>query len=351
MTPMDADKKRIISGSYENALSKFSPFGDQIESSPRIQSRTTSPLSSYLCLQPATLNLDGLCPRRLKQPNSPSFPMSQKKLLTLSTLALSGLSAQASLVAHFDFEEGSGATTSSQVGGWTGPFSGNPQWVSTSLAPVPSGTTAALAFDGAGDWIISDFAGIGGSGDRSVSFWVSSTNDTQNTGIVAWGDSTTPNGRKWHVRLNNSAGNGPIGAIRTEIQGSYEIDGSSLTDGNWHHVVSTYSSGGTFGSGQVSHYIDGVLFSDGETNTGGNGVLVNTLTSPTVSGSTYPVVLGGRHQGTALASFSGMIDEVRIYDHALDAGEVQALYQVPEPSTGLLAGLALSLGLLARRRS
>ena len=273
-----------------------------------------------------------------------------KTILTpLSFMALCSLSAQAALVAHFDFEEGSGTTTASQVGGWTGPFSGDPQWIATGLAPVPSGTTAALAFDGVGDWIISDYAGIGGSADRSVSFWVSSTNGTQNTGIVAWGNSATPNGRKWHVRFNNNTTNGPQGAVRTEIQGSFEIDGDPLNDGNWHHVVSIYSAGGMFGSGQVSHYIDGVLFSDGQTNTGGDTTVVNTATSPTISGSTYPVVLGGRHQGN-LVSFDGLIDEVRIYDHALSANEVQALF-VPEPSVGLLTGLAISIGLLKRRRS
>lgn len=280
-----------------------------------------------------------------------AFYFSVMSLRFLLPLPLSCLCASASLVAHFDFEEGSGTSTSSQVGGWTGPFSGDPQWVSTGLAPVPSGTTAALAFDGAGDWIISDYAGIGGNADRSVSFWVSSTNATQNTGIVAWGNAATPNGRKWHVRLNNNPANGPAGAVRTEIQGSFEIDGNPLTDGNWHHVVSVYSAGGTFGSGQVSHYIDGVLVSDGQANTGGDTTVVNTVTSSTVSGGTYPVVLGGRHQGV-LASFNGIIDEVRIYDHALDANEVQGLYQaVPEPSTGVLAALAMGLGVMRRRRS
>ena len=256
--------------------------------------------------------------------------------------------APASLVAHFDFEEGSGNVTNSSVGGWSGPFSGDPQWIDSGLAPVPSGTTAALAFDGDGDWIISNFAGIAGSGDRSVSFWVSSTNALQGSGIVAWGNSTSPNGRKWHIRFNDNPGNGPQGGIRTEIQGSYEIDGIPLTDGAWHHVVSVYGSGGPFGSGQVSHYVDGVLVSDGDLNTGGDAVVVDTVTSSSVSGSTYPVVLGGRHQG-ALASFDGLIDEVRIYDHALSESEVQALYQIPEPSTLAMAFLALASGLRRRR--
>jgi hypothetical protein len=266
---------------------------------------------------------------------------------TVGTTVLLVLPVPASLVAHFDFEEGSGNSTTSKVGGWSGPFSGNPQWVDNNLPPVPSGTTAALAFDGDGDWIISNYAGIAGNGDRSVSFWVSSTNGAQNSGIVAWGNSTTPNGRKWHVRFNDNPANGPQGAIRTEIQGSFEIDGSPLTDGNWYHIVSIYEAGGPFGSGQVSHYVNGTLVSDGDLNTGGDTVSVNTLTSSTVDGTTYPVVLGGRHQG-ALASFDGLIDEVRIYDHALSESEVLGLYQIPEPSTTAL--LVLAAGSCLRRR-
>lgn len=267
-------------------------------------------------------------------------------LATLIALA-STMAGQASLVAHFDFEEGSGTSTASQVGGWSGPFSGAPQWITTGLAPVPSGTTAALQFSGAGDWIITDFAGIGGSSDRSVSFWVNTANDTQNSGIVAWGNSQS-NGTKWHVRINNAAANGTQGAIRTEIQGSYEIDGPVIAGGLWHHVVSVYDSGGTFGSGQVRHYIDGVLYSDGQTGTGADTVTVNTSTSSTVSGNIYPVMLGGRHQGS-LASFAGLVDEVRIYDHALTPAEVQGLY-VPEPTVGVLGALACALVLGVRRR-
>jgi len=268
-------------------------------------------------------------------------------LTAFAALAASTLAGNSSLVAHFSFEEGSGSATSSMVGGWIGPFSGDPQWVTTGLAPVPSGTTAALQFDGVGDWIISDYPGIGGSATRSVSFWVSTTSPTQNTGIVAWGNSAS-NGSKWHVRINNNSANGTAGAVRTEIQGSFEIDGPDITDGNWHHVVSIYEAAGTFGSGQVSHYIDGLLYSDGQVGTGADNVIVNTSTSSTVSGSIYPVMLGGRHQGS-LASFNGMLDEVRIYDHALSPSEVLALY-VPEPAVGALVILGSVLFVGVRRR-
>jgi len=43
--------------------------------------------------------------------------------------------------------------------------------------------------------------------------------------------------------------------------------------------------------------------------------------------------------------FSGIIDDVRIYDEALTASQVNGLYMIPEPSTFALATFAL-LGLL-----
>ena len=45
--------------------------------------------------------------------------------------------------------------------------------------------------------------------------------------------------------------------------------------------------------------------------------------------------------------FEGLIDEVRIYDYALDATEVAQLYEIPEPATICLFALA---GFMLRRR-
>ena len=259
--------------------------------------------------------------------------------LTLALLTLNLSSTHATLVAHFDFEEGAGTSTTSTVGSFSSTFSGDPQWVTTGLANVPSGSTAALAFDGAGDVLVTDYQGIGGSADRSVAFWIQSSLGTQDSGVVAWGDSGA-NGTKWHVRLNNSAANGPVGAIRTEIQGSYEIDPPNIADGAWHHVASVYSAGGTFGLGNVQHYIDGQLVSDGQINTGVDTVTVNTILSPTISGNASPVILGGRRQGVNTTSFTGLLDEIRIYDHALSQAEVSALVStIPEPSSLLLVAL------------
>ncbi|MDF3130830.1 LamG domain-containing protein [Kiritimatiellaeota bacterium B1221] len=262
-----------------------------------------------------------------------------KKLLSWGCILSPLFASQvhASLIAHFDFEEGAGTSTSTSDDSYTGTFTGDPTWVSSNLAPVPSGSNYAIAFDGTGDYLLTDYQGIAGSNARSVSFWVK-TSAENNSAIVAWGDSAS-DGEKWHVRLNSSGSNGTLGAIRTEIQGSYEIGGPALDDGNWHHVVSVYSAGGTFGSGQVAHYVDGSLVS--VIGTGDDNVTVNTTLSATLTGSASPVMLGGRQQDGSTQSFSGQLDEIRIYDHALSQAEITSLYVIPEPSTWALVLLAM----------
>lgn len=268
-------------------------------------------------------------------------------LLVLPLFFLGASPGSAALVAHFPFNEGSGSTVNSSVGGWTGALQGNPTWVTSGLAPVPGGTSAALLFDGSIDRVMTDFAGIAGSGPRTVAMWVNTTTTAFGQGpLVSWGDSGT-NGAKWHVRLNDNAGNGTVGAPRTEIQGSFIVSDTNVAGGDWTHLAFVYDGGGGFaGSGLVHHYVDGVLV--GTSDAGSGAVNVNTTTSSTVSGNFTPVMIGGRIQTGSNQYFGGMIDDVRIYDHALGAAEVFAL-AVPEPGRAvlLLGGLVLLAG---RRR-
>lgn len=104
--------------------------------------------------------------------------------------------------------------------------------------------------------------------------------------------------------------------------------------GSWHHVA--YTNDGA--AGNQSIYLDGVLVvGPGATGTGG-GMDVNQNLLIATSGN------GG--------SFSGMLDEVKIYNTELSAGEIQAASQVPEPTTMaavVLGGAALFMG--RRRRA
>jgi hypothetical protein len=61
----------------------------------------------------------------------------------------SALASQAALVGWWEFEEGVGPTTADQsAGGHTGTLGAAAAWSTTEFAPVPSGSTASIFFDG-----------------------------------------------------------------------------------------------------------------------------------------------------------------------------------------------------------
>jgi len=88
------------------------------------------------------------------------------------------------------------------------------------------------------------------------------------------------------------------------------VDSSvSVTDGKWHFMSATYD--GT----TMRIYVDGVQTGSG-TSFSGN--------LPTQSGN---VRVGADYQSTPGNFFTGSLDEVRIYNRALSASEIQALYK------------------------
>ncbi len=86
---------------------------------------------------------------------------------------------------------------------------------------------------------------------------------------------------------------------------------TTIKPGQWYHVAATYDNGA------VRMYV--------------NGVLENQATGVTIGQSLGGVALG--HKGdTALPKedpdwFTGLIDEVRLYNRALPASEVQRIYK------------------------
>jgi hypothetical protein len=93
-----------------------------------------------------------------------------------------------------------------------------------------------------------------------------------------------------------------------------------------------------------------------------NGALAGNVSSAgggagdiTPLASTSGLHIGADRVGTG--QFDGLIDEVAIWDRALDATDVSALYNggaginlVPEPSTALLLGMGLTFLGAGRRR-
>jgi hypothetical protein len=94
----------------------------------------------------------------------------------------------------------------------------------------------------------------------------------------------------------------------------YGVQNSTLHD-RWVHVVAMFWNGPTV---QSSLYIDGQNASPACL--GGSGFSGSCGVQRSVA---VPVLLGGQHD----FMFHGLLDEIRIYDRALTAGEITALYK------------------------
>jgi len=82
------------------------------------------------------------------------------------------------------------------------------------------------------------------------------------------------------------------------------LGNAPVTDGNWHFLCSVK---------------DGAAFSLYQ-----DGVLQNTITDTTAFSSTENYHIGD--QSAWPTSYTGLIDDVRIYSRALSAGEILSLY-------------------------
>lgn len=254
------------------------------------------------------------------------------KIFIATAIATIGYS-NADLVGHWLFDEGEGTVyADSSVNANDAVITETSIW-STDTPTTGFANPASLDLDGIGQFLDTPYPGLAGDAARTVSFWIKTTT-TGNHGIVAWGNSTV-NGAKWHVRLNDNAANGPVGAVRTETQGDFTIGSSVINDGEWHHVASVYPEG-SGEVGTVIHYIDGVADA-----AGGNGGSTQAVNTSVVAD---PVTVGRRTQGATMGYFPGQLDDVRIYDRALSAAEVAQLSGATPPTDGLVMHYPLDEG-------
>lgn len=153
----------------------------------------------------------------------------QRTIVAVATICLLGgaFTANAAVVAHWTLDEGAGSVAADSSGndyhGSLNNFEGD-EWITTGLAPVPGGTTAALRFDGNGagnqEYVKADgtatgavgYKGILGDAERTVSAWIKvPSTGNPNGEILSWGQDDAQT-HKWIFRVQNT--NGQEGAIR-----------------------------------------------------------------------------------------------------------------------------------------
>ena len=216
------------------------------------------------------------------------------------------------LVARWDFED-TAADRADNVwiardrtgnGHDTTMYTGDPNWVTTTLPYVLENNTFALEMDGVDDALkIGDIIGFpDGLSDRSLCFW-GNTLDITNTGW-RWGFAYgNPSGSDaMFIGLNNERLYGGAYADDIFIEGFWDVTNE------WHHVCLTY---------------DGVtanLYGDGSYLTGEakNWTLINNyawIGSQVASG-----VVGSER-------WHGYLDDIRLYDKVLTVDEIETLSQ------------------------
>lgn len=234
----------------------------------------------------------------------------------------------AELVAHWPLNEGQGDVFTDLAGGNDGfiPRGNVPEW-SSEVPPTTFENPFSLEFTRANQGFVDTlFEGIGGDQARTISAWVR-TENTATQGIVGYGD--TGAGQKWHFNINGDGDPRVPGAPRTESSGGNLTGDMSVADGEWHNVVSVFTSEFS-DNADVLHYVDGIL--QGETG------LTPNLIDTSIGGGLPTVSIGARQNAPPLydAFFDGFIDDVRMYDRALSEAEVMSLGSSP-PTDGLVA--------------
>jgi hypothetical protein len=206
------------------------------------------------------------------------------------------------LVAHWDFEEGSGTRANDRTGrGNNATLAGSPQFVASTV-PGAAASARALRFDGSND--IATVATTSGlppvQARKTVTFWmfaddptasdqrsiVNLFNDPADAGIQVG----TFNGRPAIWEWGAEAAILQIPVVPTR---------------GWHHVAYYYE-----GNGRHGLYLDGTT-------------LAAISAAPLRSGATATVTLGTFEVGWEM--YAGVLDDVRVYDRVLNADEIRTL--------------------------
>jgi chitodextrinase len=207
--------------------------------------------------------------------------------------ATTAAGTQPTLVAAYGFEDGSGPTTADASGNGNNGTLLNVNW--TTNGKFGDG----LSFNGINARVdIPDASSLHLSAGMTLEAWVNPTTIT-----TAWKDAVYKGNDNYYLMASSSnSGSLPVGGAI--INGAHaEANGSAaLPASTWTYLATTYDGS------NVKLYVNGTLISS------------KPATGSIIS-STNPLQIGG--DSIYGQYFNGLIDEVRVYNAALSAGQIQ----------------------------
>jgi hypothetical protein len=231
-------------------------------------------------------------------------------------LCLSAIAATAATVgpvAHWKFDEQTNVRTAADsVTGRTGALIGGAAFVPAGIR----GNALSLVALGSGALdmgVVFPFT----NGNFSISMWVKTApgESLRNMTLLSKNRPASPDGYALQVSPDSQGVSG--GAVAFHVGGAGIISGgvspvstTVVTDGNWHHIVATHQ----FGGNKVI-YVDGLPLED-------------TKPVEAFIDLNNPLVVGARYNGAAYSEFfNGSVDELQLYDRALQDTEIQFLFE------------------------
>lgn len=212
-------------------------------------------------------------------------------VLALALVLCSPVAAQNGLVAHWTLDEGQGNVAGDSSGfGHDGTLVNDPSWTLGNVG-------GALSLNGIDHVVVvDDSPQLAGPAELTLAAWIRHTPVNSFRAIIDKRDAA-PDGYDLYVS--------PLGRLFMRVNREKVEGVATVADNTWRHVAGVYD-------GQsIALYVDGELD-------------VVVAVNPTQLDTTAQLFLG-RYFGGLGSSFQGQLDDVRIYDRALVAAEVESL--------------------------
>jgi hypothetical protein len=252
--------------------------------------------------------------------SSSSVPPPSSSSSSVPPSSSSSSSLEAGLISYWPIGEANDTPTSGTVAGdvvsaFDGVFTGNASWVSTPLAP---GSTFALQVSPTspnGYLYIGDRAELNfeTTSDFSISAWVRPGTSSLDQTIISKFLSLGLTSQGWSVRYSSSQQRFYLQMVSPLIGTAPELKvktTNTFAPNQTYHVVVTYNGSGP-NSGHIGavkifvNNIDQALSADRDT-LADNSIAINNIGG---------VIIGA--QASTLYPFSGIIDDVKVYDHVI----------------------------------
>jgi hypothetical protein len=189
-------------------------------------------------------------------------------------------------------------------------LTGNNNTGTLTNGPTFNTTERSIVFDGADDYVQTNYSGITGTNPRTFSVWFK-PDTSQNRNLLGYG--TQEDKRMWDILLYNDT-------VGVHLYNSGNEAGTPYTVGQWQNATFTYSHP------TIKSYM--------------NGVYKNSVSISTINTGSDSNLNIGKGTYSPYFYFDGNISTTQIYDRELSATEVlQNYYQGNIVTNGLIMNL------------